>query len=138
MELSLILITGVLPMLGPNKALSPQEERTVRNAVYNEDARTASRDLRRILVVPNALADLYRKNSRSVVDLLLTIMDGASPKDSVLASAYAIALLQAPDVATVCLDNFDKLTYDIVDNDWKITPRKHWIKKVLILSNKDK
>lgn len=30
----------------------------------------------------------------------------------------------------VCVEMFDKATYDTVDKDWQVTPRQHWGKKV--------
>jgi hypothetical protein len=86
------------------------------------------------LEVPEPLAQLYKHHPRPVLDLLLKIMDGGSPKDSVLAAGYAMALLDGPGGGVVCVEHFyfgkHKATYDAVDKDWEKTPRQHWIKKV--------
>jgi hypothetical protein len=108
-------------------------EKVVRDAVYNNNKpRTASpnKDFYSILLVPDSLTEAYKKHPQAVLGVLLRIMDGGNPNDSVLAAGYAISLLRGPGVGIVCIRHFDKETYDTVDKDWEVTPRQHWIKRV--------
>lgn len=73
---------------------------------------------------------VYKADPKFVVDVLLKIMDEASAEDSVLAAGYAMELVNGPGVGVVCVEHFDKKTYDDIDKDWDKTPRQHWIKKV--------
>jgi hypothetical protein len=116
----------------PKATLDAAEEKVVREAVYNMGPLTASprMDFISELVLPDSLVALHKKKPQAVLNLLLVIMEGASPKDSVLAAGYAISLLTSPAVGVVCIDHFDKNTYDSVHRAWETTPRKHWLKKV--------
>lgn len=113
-------------------ALDAQQEKIVRESVYDSNPRLESpkRDFQSILVIPTPLADVYKEKPQAVLDLLLKIMEGASPKDSALAAGYALALLDGPGGGVVCVEHFDKAIYGVVDKDWKITPRAHWVQKV--------
>src|SRR2546427_351434 len=112
-----VVFTGLMavPSNHQNEALTPDEERTVRKSVYDGEMLIVSpkMDFQDILVIPKPLTDLYKKRPRAVVDLLLTIMEGGNPRDSVLAAGYAIGLLDDPAVAVVCIDHFDKSKYDL-------------------------
>ncbi len=118
-------------------AFDVEADRLVRQAVYNENPRAhVQLDLETFLlplpvvVIPEPLVKLYQQHPQSVLDLLLKIMDGGNPSDSVLAAAYAVELLVGRGVGVVCVDQFDPATYDTVDKGWGKTPRQHWIKKV--------
>jgi hypothetical protein len=115
-----------------NDVFSASQELVVRECVYNETPgiESPNRDFRSILIVPDPLSTLYREQPKAVLALLLKIVDGSSPKDSVLAAGYAMSLLDDPSAGVVCVEHFDKATYDKVDEDWKTTPRKHWMRKI--------
>jgi len=105
----------------------------VRRCVYDETpkkAAVAPGDFQERLIIPEALSDLFRLHPSAVLDLLLRIIDGGNPDDSVLAAGYAISLLDGPVAGVVCVDVFDKGTYDKVEKAWKTTPRKHWIRAI--------
>jgi hypothetical protein len=122
-------------------ALNADAEKLVRRAVYDNppkvspipqiDARTGIEwPPITILVVPEPVANLYKQRPRRVLELLLRIMDGAEPKQSSLAAGYALELMGPPSRGLVCIEVFDKNTYDLVEKNWKSTPRQHWIKRV--------
>jgi hypothetical protein len=122
-------------------ALDAEAEKSVRQAVYNyppavspipqKDPRTGIElPPITILVLPEPLAKLYKQHPRRVLELLLRIMDGADPKQSSLAAGYALELMGPPGRGLVCIELFDKNTYDVIEKNWKTTPRQHWIKRV--------
>ncbi len=131
----LLLILRPIRAMDPKDGLNYDSEKVVRDAVYNNEAATASpkRDGHSVLVMPDALVKVYMANPDDVIKLLLTIEEGGRPKDSVLAAGYAMSLLGGPARGVVCVDNFEESKYDNVDVDWKSTPRKHWAKKVSLL-----
>ena len=109
-----------------------EKEKTVRDAVYNNRPLSISpnMDFRSMLWVPETLVLLHKKHPQPVMRVLLQIMEGARPEDSVLAAGYANSLLDGPEVGLVCVHHFDKKTFDVYDKDWETTPRKHRISKV--------
>jgi hypothetical protein len=127
----LIAVTTVIPGESTPR-FDPIKAKMVRDSVYNNRPLTASpqMDFRSELVMPDELTDLYRKHPQEVLDVLEKIIDGGNPKDSVLAAGCAISLLKGPRVGVVCVDNFDRKTYDTFDTDWEATPREHWLRKV--------
>jgi hypothetical protein len=112
--------------------LAPDEEKLIRDAVYGGKLLIAESDRigHTMIGVPQPVTEMYVKHRHSVLNLLITIAEGGNPRDSVLAAAYSIALLDGPAVAVVCARNFDRAAYDVVDEDWETTPRKHWITKI--------
>ncbi len=113
--------------------LSIEEIRVVRQAVYENDALLYSPDRSpewRLLAVPRPLENLYKKHPAAVSDVLQTIMEGANPRDSSLAAGYAFELFYGPGTGIVCVEFFDKKTYDAMDKDWETSPREHWIQKL--------
>jgi hypothetical protein len=126
----LLLLTTHLVVADAN--LTIDEVRAVRDAVYNNNPRLYSPDksVERFLEVPKALTELYKQNPGQVLDTLSVIMEGGNPKDSILAAGYALELLAGPGHGTVCVDLFDKGTYDSLDKGWKTTPRLHWINRL--------
>jgi hypothetical protein len=107
------------------------KEAQVREAVYSEEIRvTSDFDFQSKLVLPKALETSYTKHPQAVLGVLLKIMEGGRPRDSALAAGYAISLLDGTAVGVICVEHFDKKTYDSLDKDWRTTPRRHWIAKV--------
>jgi hypothetical protein len=127
LALSLSVPTTTLPPL-----LSPAQEKIVRNSVYGKQPLIRAIPMEGLdeIVVPKELAEVYKDHPRETILVLLAIIDGAKPDDSVLAAAYAIALLHGAPVGPVCYKFYDRKTYDDVDEDWETTPRKHWRGKV--------
>ena len=81
----------------------------VRRCVYNETAKIAAvapGDFQERLLIPETLSGLYRQHPSAVLDLLLRIIDGGNPRDSVLAAGYAISSLDGPAVGIVCVHPF--------------------------------
>jgi hypothetical protein len=116
------------------KELSPDEIRLIREAVYDHDAWISTpapeTGMFRLLDVPKPLRELYKKQPAAVVHVLLAIIEGANPKDSSLAAGYAAELFDGRGAGVVCVEFFDKSTYDVVDKTWETTPREHWIEKL--------
>lgn len=136
---SLLILFAVAAMSNsnPKDGFGADKEKVVRDAVYNNNPLTASpkEDFQSVLVIPKPLAELYKAHPKPVVDMLLKVIDGGRPKDSVLAAGYALELLDGPGGGVVCVDLFyngknAKANYDIVDKNWEKTPRQHWVKKI--------
>ena len=136
---SLLILFAVSAMSNsnPKDGFGADKEKVVRDAVYNNDPQTVSlkRDFQSVLVIPKPLAGLYKAHPKPVVDVLLKVIDGGRPEDSVLAAGYAIELLDGPGGGLLCVEMFytdkdAKANYDIVDEDWEMTPRQHWVKKI--------
>jgi hypothetical protein len=123
---SVLTLTSAIAVAPEN--LSIDELRMIRDAVYYRDPILGSRrdETERVLELPEQIQKLFRSHPNAVLDVLASIMEGASPKDSSLAAAYAFELLDGPGVGVVCVDLFDKKTYDVLDKDWSTTPREHW------------
>lgn len=131
------VLAVVLAMAAPVPASKPQpltteEKATVRNAIYGQNPSTESpnRDFRSQLVIPKAVSELYKQKPDGVLELLVTIADGASPSDSLLAVSTAIELIDGPGGGVACVLIYKYDTWDKVDDDWKCTPREHWLKGV--------
>ena len=127
------LFAVAMPCEDRNGLLDNEKEKVVRDAVYNGKTLLYSPEERpwdRVLRFPEPLTQLYNQHPQAVLHLLLKIMEGGRPTDSVLAAGYAISLQAGPSVGRVCVENFDEKTFDTLDNDWRTTPRKHWIAKV--------
>jgi hypothetical protein len=127
-----LLTAAVMQERRTNEALDTSQEMVIRRCVYNETPKIGADfgDSQTRLLIPKALSDLYRQHPSAVLELLLKIVDGANPDDSVLAAGYAVSLLNNAAVGVVCVDVFDKDTYDKVDKAWKTTPRKHWMRVI--------
>ncbi len=132
-----MILAAAAIMQGPqtSEVLDTSQETVVRRCVYNGSPELAavtlgSGGIQEQLVIPQALSDLYRKHPGAVLDLLLRIIDGANPDNSVLAAGYAISLQKGPAVGVVCVDIFEKGTYDKLDKAWERTPRQHWIRAI--------
>jgi len=121
-------------------ALDAEAEKSVRQGVYNypptvspipqKDARGNESLPITIVVVPEPVPAIYKKNPRAVLELLIRIVDGADPKQSSLAAAYALELIGPRSRGLVCIEFFDAKTYDIIEKDAKVTLRHHWIMKI--------
>jgi hypothetical protein len=136
----MLLMAAVMQKPQANEALDASQEMVVRRCVYDETPKTTGmgpggfqgRPIapQEQLIIPEALSDIYRKHPRAVLDLLVKIIDGANPNDSVVAAGYAVSLLHGPAVRIVCVDLFRKDTYDKVKKAWDTTPRIHWMRVV--------
>jgi len=115
-------------------ALDAEQERIARKAVYEgiSGIHTDLSTLHDSVTVPDPLVDLYRTHPRPVIELMLRIIDGATPEVSARAAAYATDLLQGRGVGVVVVRNFfaNEAAYDSIDEAWKMTPRQHWMRKV--------
>lgn len=135
--LMVIIMTMIpAPKTKPAK-LSPEQLAAVRAVVYDEELATESpnRDERSVIVVPEAVAVAYRQNAAETKLLLLKIVEGGNPADSIKAVSYLIELQDGPGSGIPAVLAFDYQTWDKVDEDWKMTPRDHWLAQ---LKNEDK
>ena|SRR5579872_1311365 len=114
------------------------KQRIVREMVYSKKPviRPIPCDYLTEMVLPEDLLKVHKEFPKETVRLLLAIIDGGNPDDSVLAASYAIALLQGPAVGPVCYKFYDRKIYDEVDKHWEMTQRQHWMKKVSAASEK--
>jgi hypothetical protein len=122
-----------VPASDSKDVLDSESEKVVRDAVYSGEMceyTIFEPPFDRVLYIPKPVVQVYEKHPKGVLELLVKIIEGGRPRDSVLAAAYAVSLQAGPAVGTVCADHFDENTYDILDNDWGTTPRKHWIAKI--------
>jgi hypothetical protein len=100
-------------------ALSGAEMRDLRAAVYGGDAfLTVPERLvggvagPEVVVVPGPVTALHRRKPRAVLVVLLAVVEGGRPADSVRAAAYALALTAGPAVGALPVRHFDEGTYD--------------------------
>lgn len=127
-----MLTAAPIPQPKHPNDLDAAQERAVRAAVYGKKAKIEPltfRDINEVLI-PTELAEVYTARPRATIDLLLAIVEGGNPDDSVAAAAYGIALLGSPNGAAVCVEYFDAKKYDEIDEDWKHSPRKHWVRNL--------
>ena len=113
------------------KELSVEDMRLIRSAVYDNEAKDYSpsdQPEERLLEVPKPLSELFKKKPTAALNFLCVIMEGARPKDSILAASYAFELLSGHGRGLTCLDIFDKAIYDVILKEWGTTPREHWIR----------
>jgi hypothetical protein len=112
-------------------ALTAEESRAIRQTVYKNTPKVGgTEDFIGALMIPDEPKSLYKRKPHQVVNLLLVVLDGASPRDSVLAAAYAMELLGGRGRGVVCIDHFDEDTYDTVLPKWACTPREHWKRRI--------
>ena len=119
--------------------LTTEQIQMVRDAVYSKSATTEflRKELYDIVPVPKSLIEVYKQKPVKALEVLLLIMDGANPRDSVSAAAYAFELLEGPGAGVICLRVFKSEKYDVVDEDWKTTPRTHWIRHLRAAIKRD-
>jgi hypothetical protein len=141
--MSILILSILIPLAGlwavvVNDAPAAEVEAKVRGALYEGVAPRIEPEVREVdgervrvppdrVVVPAILQELYKKNPEVVVEVLLRVADGARPTDSITAAAFALSLVDSPQVAVVIVEVFKAETYDTLNESWKQTPRQHWI-----------
>jgi hypothetical protein len=130
--LCLLLTMGLHAQNSKPSEFDQTKQKTVREMVYSKKPiiRGVPFDILTELIIPEDLLKVHKEFPKETVRLLLTIIDGGNPDDSILAAAYATASLNGPTVAPVCYRFYDRKIYDEVDEDWKMSQRQHWMKKV--------
>jgi hypothetical protein len=126
------LLAGALAAPVPNMKTEPltaDDCAALRAGVYDGELATESpnRDFNSVMVLPKAVAAVYRKNPTEARALLVKIADGGNPADSVKAVCYALDLRDGGGAGVPCALLFKTETWDKVDKDWKVTPREHWL-----------
>jgi hypothetical protein len=81
--------------------LTHEEDAAIRNAIYGQPWTTAVPtdgpwQGHEILVVPQKICKIYSEKEKATLELLLTIVKGARPHDSVLAGGFAVSLATTP------------------------------------------
>lgn len=148
------IAVNVLPTSAEDKGgdktqqqLTLEESKTVRDLATGENGILTSglvdkREGIPTVLVPESLAKLFKTKPTTVLQLLRKIADGAAPDHSVVAVTYIVALAGDPSVASVCTSLHKAETYDVLDKNWKCSPREHWLsiadKKVLEFAKKTK
>jgi hypothetical protein len=129
--LTAISVAVLMMQTAPVTQLAPADEAAVRQAVYGKHPSTAvpRGGLGEILLVPDELVDVYRRHPAETLKLLIMIAEGAAPADSILAVGYAMELAGGPGRgAVITLPSANRVAaYDVIDKDWKRTPRQHWV-----------
>jgi len=127
-----VIMTAPLPNTKPVK-LSPEQLAAARAEVYNGELATESpnKDGKSVIVVPEAVAVAHRRNVAETESLLLKIIEGGNPADSIKAVAYLIELRDGPGSGIPAVLTFNYKAWDKIDNDWKSTPRDHWLAQLL-------
>jgi hypothetical protein len=130
----LLLMDSTMHAAEKELVLNTEQERIVRNSIYEGSSgiETNRQTLLDYLWVPEPLVNLYRKRPRSVVELMLRIIDGASPDVSARAAGYAFELLFGQGNGVIVVQRYaaNPTTYDSVREGGSITDRQHWIRKV--------
>lgn len=126
-----IVMISLLTMINEEQ-FGPQQERSIRSAVYSGKVESESPDLdfQGRLIIPRCIVEIHKKHPDKVVSLLVVIVEGANPRDSVAAACYAIALLHGAKQGVIPIEHFNVESYDKIDSDWNTTPRRHWLEKV--------
>jgi len=129
--LTAISMAAIMMHTAPAAQLVAADEAAVRQAVYGKHPSTGvpRGGLGEILLVPDEVVEVYRRHPAETLTLLITIAEGASPSDSILAVGYAMELAGGPGRgAIITLPSANRAaTYDVIDKDWKHTPRQHWV-----------
>jgi hypothetical protein len=124
---------AVMLICGVAFATDDDDEQVVRIAIYTGKALTTSppeAPFASVLVLPPKLGEAFKKKPKVTVAILEKIIDGASPRDSILAVACALSLLDNPVAGAVCVEYFDEKVYDTRIKDSPVTPRKQWLSRV--------
>ena len=123
-------VVGFAALVPAARPTDAELDRAVRAAVYGKEPQTRTRWFSNTteIVVPKELVAAYTGDPRATTKLLLAIVEGASPGESVLAAEFAFALLGSG--GTVCLGHFNAKTYDDVREGWNVTMREHWAQKI--------
>ena len=117
------------PVPKPDK-LSAQDKAEVRWGIYDVplyEFHNSLPDLDSGLLIPKKIEAAYGKNADEVEALLLAIADGAAPDDSIKAIGYLRELRMGTGSGLVCVQVFKRESYDVLNKNWKVTPREHWI-----------
>jgi hypothetical protein len=109
-----------------------ERERTIREVVCGRQpvVQSVPSQLLDEIVLPDVLISAHKEAPQATLKALLKIVEDEKADDSVAAAAYAFALLDGPAVGVVCLEHYDRVSYDKVDRDWGCTPREHWLQKL--------
>jgi hypothetical protein len=103
---------------GSKSALEKGQEFNIRKYIYEGKHLTAFPKEGKyagftILIVPREIESIYESNKLATVQLLITIIDGARPEDSLLAAGYAASLLLSPiegaEISCFPKDKYDSL-----------------------------
>src|SRR5262249_20306452 len=131
MSLLPLYYTVVIAAWVPSAWFSPlttEEESTIRKIVSSGHQGTAVyKDPKLIgiefLPIHEELTDAYKRRPVTTVLLLVKIIEGGNPKDSVFAAALAISLRNDKSaLGATILGLFNEKTYDQIDANWKQTP----------------
>jgi hypothetical protein len=119
MALSVSISSADEPTLADtSERLSAGEEKHVRSAVYNNSPVTgglgADRPFARTFELPKAVQTAYESKPRAAVRLLLKIVEGGRPGDSIHAVACIQALVKNPEYAAIGVRGADEKTWDEV------------------------
>src|SRR5262249_51197611 len=109
------------------KKLNKEDEAIVRKLVYQGriligTPRKGKWALYDVLNVPKKLYDVYEKNKEGTIRLLISIMEGARPRDAMLAGGFAVSLMESP-VKGASYVQFSADTFDSDEKGLGVTAR---------------
>ncbi len=138
--LFILLLAPIPDAKKPTPELTAKELAAARDAIYtseltSEQARDESTPS---LIIPNPLAELFKRNPAAVLDLLLRIADGGRAEDSFRAVCYAIALTDGGIAADLTASRLEETVpkYEQVSEKWGVTHREHWVDVVKVKRTK--
>lgn len=118
------------PEVSPgDQRLTAVEEKAVRAGVYGHGPRTTAsspgKPFKRVVVVPREIRDAFEKKPLATARLLLKIVDGGCPWDSIHAFACGYALLSTPAEAALGIPSTDEKWDDVIGETNRSTSREH-------------
>ena len=132
--MSLVAILCLLAAVNQS-GLTADEAKTVRQAAYDgplllfAPERPGGLPVAEEVTVPTSLIALHRRKPLAVTKLLLAVVEGGRPIDSVRAAAYALALWDRPSAGAMPLRHYDEESYDSPGSD-RINSRDGWASAV--------
>lgn len=120
-----------------------REEEELRNCIYNRKPKFGGIEgfgglSTNFIIVPKEIEELFKKKPAQTLGVLVSIVEGANPKESCLAAAYAITLMKNEGFSGFIIYNdlFGENEYDKLKPNEKYTWRNHWIKSINFYASK--
>lgn len=141
----MIKFMAILFIAGQMNKIDVHEEERLRNCIYNKKPEYGEvKGLGGIpvyfIIVPKEIKALYEKKPAPTLIVLVSIVEGANPKESCLAAAYAVTLMGTEGFSGFIIYNdlLDPSEYEKLKPNDKNTWRRHWVKTVQFDASKKK
>ncbi len=130
----MIIFLSILLTAGQIASMDIREEEELRNSIYNkkpeiDGVKGFGLMSANFIIVPNEIKALFKKKPSQTLMTLVSIVEGANPKESCLAAAYAVTLLENDGFGGFMIYNdlFRESEYDKLKPNDRRTWRKHWV-----------